>query len=127
MFKTMLHRGLDFQTVRVLCKHCGWFRNIAHSGCADGKRALVKITQSQDGSHVLHGEVIEVHEDSDVAIELEKHPGFRDLEREAQQKGLLAMERTFAPLLKDQTCPRCKTHGHLEVSQIKNSGSHVRY
>ena len=29
----MLHQGLDFQTVRVLCKNCGWFRNIAHSGC----------------------------------------------------------------------------------------------
>ncbi len=63
----MMHPGLDFQTVRVLCKHCGWFRNVAHSGCADGKRALVRITRSEDSSHVLHGEVVEVPEDSDVA------------------------------------------------------------
>jgi hypothetical protein len=123
----MLHRGLDFQTVRVLCKHCGWFRNIAHSGCADGKRALVRISRSTDPTHVLHGEVIEVPEDADVTREFERHPGFRDLVTEAHQKGLLAMEREFLPLLQDQACPRCKAGGHLELSQIWNLGSHVRY
>ena len=123
----MLHRRLDFQTVRVLCKHCGWFRNIAHSGCADGKRALVRISRSDDPSHVLHGEVIEVPEDADVAAEIECHPGFRDLVAEAHQKGLLAMEREFLPLLQDQACPGCKGVGHLELSQIWNLGSHVRY
>jgi hypothetical protein len=123
----MLHRGLDFHTVRVLCKHCGWFRNIAHSGCADGKRALVRISRSDDPSHILHGEVVEVPEDANVAVEFERYPGFRDLDAEAHKKGLIAMEREFLPLLKDQVCPRCKAGGRLELSQIWNLGSHVRY
>jgi len=76
---------------------------------------------------VLHGEVVEVPEDSDVATKLERHPGFRDLVAEAHEKGLVAMEREFLPLLHDQVCPRCKTGGCLELSQIWNVGSHVRY
>ena len=85
----MLHRGLDFHSVRVLCKGCGWYRNIAHSGCADGKRALVHISVSDDPSHVLHAEVVEVSEDLRLDVALRDHPGFRDLVHEAQEKGLL--------------------------------------
>jgi len=123
----MLHRGLDFHTVRVLCKGCGWFRNIAHSGCADGKRALVAISVADDPSHVLHAKVVEVSEDLPLDEVLRDHPGFRDLVHEAHEKGLLRMEREFEPLLHGQACPRCRTIGKLELNQIWNLGSHVRY
>jgi len=123
----MLHRGLDFQTVRVLCKKCGWFRNIAHSGCADGKRALVSISVADDPSHVLHAKVVEVSEDLPLDEVLLKYPGFRDLVQEAHEKGLIRMENEFQPLLHEKICPRCKTIGKLELSQIGNRSSHVRY
>ena len=123
----MLHRGLDFQTVRVLCKCCGWYRNIAHSGCADGKRALVSISASDDPSHVLHAKVVEVAEDLLLADVLRDHPGYRDLDHEAHQKGLVRMEAEFQPLLSGRACPRCATVGKLELSQIWNLGTHVRY
>lgn len=123
----MLHRGLDFHTVRVLCKGCGWFRNVAHSGCADGKRALVAISAANDPSHVLQAKVIEVSEDLPLDDVLRDHPGFRDLVHEAHEKGLIRMESEFQPLLHQQACPRCETVGKLELSQIWNLGSHVRY
>ena len=123
----MLHHGLDFHTVRVLCKSCGWFRNIAHSGCADGKRALVSVERSNDRSHVLRAKVIEVSETIPLTEALKEHPGFRDLVSEAHEKGLCRMEGEFAPLLHDQACPRCKTLGKLELSQLWNLGQHVRY
>jgi hypothetical protein len=123
----MLHRGLDFQTVRVLCKGCGWYRNIAHSGCGDGKRALVHIEVSNDPSHVLHAKVVEVSEDLSLDDVLRDHPGFRDLVHEAHEKGLLHMEAEFRPLLSGQACPRCGTVGMLELNQIHNLGRHVRH
>jgi hypothetical protein len=123
----MLHRGLDFHTVRVLCKGCGWFRNIAHAGCADGKRALVAISVADDPSHVLHAKVIEVSEDLPLDEVLRDHSGFRDLVHEAHEKGLIRMENEFQPLLHGKACPRCRTVGRLELSQIWNLGSHVRY
>lgn len=121
----MLHRGFDFQTVRVVCKSCGWYRNIAHSGCADGKRALVSISVSDEPSHVLHAKVIEVSEDLPLDEVLREHPGFRDLDREAHEKGLFRMESEFQPLLQGQACPRCKTTGKLELSQL--GAGNVRY
>lgn len=123
----MLHRGLDFHTVRVLCKDCGWYRNIAHSGCADGKRALVQISASDDPSHVLHARVMEISEELPLEDALRDHPGFRDLVHEAHEMGLLRMEAQFQPLLNERPCPRCRKVGRLELSQIHNSVSHVKY
>lgn len=123
----MLHRGLDFHTIRVLCKSCGWFRNIAHSGCADGRRALVSIARARDPSHVLHAKVVEVPEALPLGEVLRSHPGYRDLVSEAHEKGLFRMEDEFSPLVEDQRCPRCKNAGMLRLSQIWNLGSHVRY
>jgi hypothetical protein len=123
----MLHRGLDFHAVRVVCKGCGWHRIIAHSGCADGKRALVRISASNDPSHVLHAKVVEVAKDLPLADALRDHLGFRDLVHEAHEKGLLRMEAEFQPLLSGQACPRCKTVGKLELNQTWGPGPHVRY
>jgi hypothetical protein len=123
----MLHKGLDFHTVRILCKGCGWYRNIAHSGCADGKRALVRITKSADPSHILHAQVIEVLESRPLEEVLSENPEYRDLVEEAHKKGLIAMERELFVLLYDAVCPRCKNMGNLELSQLWNLGSHVRY
>jgi hypothetical protein len=123
----MLHHGLDFHAVRVLCANCGWFRNIAHSGCADGLRALVQIERAKDPSHVLHAKVIEMPETVPLADAMQAHPGYRDLVADAHEKGLLRMEDGFAPLVADQSCPRCKTIGALKLSLIWNLGSHVRY
>jgi hypothetical protein len=123
----MLHRGLEFHTVRVVCKGCGWYRNIAHSGCSDGKRALVLTSPSAEPSHVLHAKVTTVPEDLPLDEVLRDHPGFRDLVSEAHEKGLLSMEARFQHLLIGQACPRCKTVGKLELSQIWNLGTHVQY
>src|SRR4051812_36404454 len=105
IFKTMLHRGLDFHIVRVVCKGCGWHRNIAHTGCADGKRALVQISSSEDPSHVLKAQVVEVSEALPLGDVLRDHLGFRDLVVEAHAKGLLRMEAEFQPLLASKACP----------------------
>ena len=123
----MLHLGLDFHTVRILCKGCGWFRNIAHSGCADGKRALVRIVKSPDPTHLLYAHVIEIPEERPLDEALRENPDYRDLVAEAHQKGLIAMEKEFLPLLAGQACPRCKVVGKLELSQLWNLGTHVRY
>lgn len=123
----MLHKGFDFHTVRVVCKKCGWYRNLAHSGCAGGKRALVSISVSDDPSHVLRAKVIEVSEDLPLVDVLREHPGFQDLVHEAHELGLLRMEEQFQPLLSGQACPRCENVGNMEVSQLWNLGDHVRY
>lgn len=123
----MLHRGLDFRTVRVQCRACGWFRNIAHAGCADGKRALVSVSSSDDPSHVLRARVIEVPEDVPLSVALKEHPEYRDLISEAHQKGLLALMREFQPLLEGRACPRCKRVGNLELTQLWNAGREIRY
>lgn len=112
----MLHLGLDFHTVRVLCANCGWFRNIAHSGCADGQRALVQIERAKDPSHVLHAKVIEVPEAVPLSDAMLAHPGYRDLVADAHEHGLLCLEDGFAPLVVDQSCPRCNTVGALKLS-----------
>jgi len=122
----MLHRGLDFLTVRVLCHACGWFRIIAHSGCADGKRALVSIFRSQDPSHVLEAKVVEVPEERPLATVLREHAEHRDLVDEAHRKGLIKLMQEFEPLLEGQACPRCKTVGKLELDQTWRV-EHVRY
>jgi hypothetical protein len=119
--------GIDTQTVRVLCKKCGCFRVIAHSGRSAGRRPLVKITRASDPSHVLHAEVIEIPEEQPIEEVMEANPGFRDLDAEAHEKGLSAVEREFLPLLEGQACPRCHQVGQLELSQIDYIGRHVRY
>lgn len=119
--------GIDTQTVRVLCKKCGWFRVIAHSGCSGGRRALVRIMRSHDPSHVLDADVIEVPEERPIDDALAANPGFRDLDAEAHEKGLCAMEHEFLTLFEGQACPRCHHVGQLELSQIHYIGRHVRY
>jgi hypothetical protein len=123
----MLRQGLNFHTVRVLCQGCGWFRNIAHSGCADGKRALVSIASSPDPTHVLHAKVVEVSEERPLKEVLTQHAGYRDLVDEAHRKGLSSLMREFQALLTGKACPRCKSMGRLELNQILHLGSHVRY
>jgi hypothetical protein len=71
--------------------------------------------------------VIEVPEDRPLDEVLKENPEHRDLVVEAHAKGLIAMEKEFSPLLSDQACPRCKNVGKLELSQIWNLGTHVRY
>lgn len=123
----MLHRGLDFHMLRVLCHECGWFRNIAHTGCSDGKRALVSLSRSSDPTHILHARVIEVPANRPLDEVLRENPAYRDLVSEAYENGLLALMSEFQPLLEGQSCPRCESTGKLELSQIQNLGAHVRY
>jgi hypothetical protein len=89
--------------------------------------ALVSISRSSDPTHVLHASVVEVPANQPIADALMAHPGFRDLEAEAHAQGLLAMQRSFDQLLNEQSCPRCKAIGKLELSQIQYLGQHVRY
>ena len=123
----MIHKGLDFHVVRIVCHHCGWYRNIAHSGCADGKRAIVRVEKSKDPSHVLHAKVIEIPEEQSESEWKTRYPEYHDLVKEARKKSLLATMREYSPLLKNQTCPRCKqTHG-LELEQFWDPTEHTRY
>jgi hypothetical protein len=87
----------------------------------------VKISLANDPSHVLHAKVIEVSKDLPLSEELLDYPGYRDLAHEAHEKGLLRIQAEFQPLLSGQTCPRCKTLGILELSQIAGPHPHVRY
>jgi hypothetical protein len=100
--------------------------NIAHAGCADGKRALVSLSRANDPSHVLHARVLEVPDDQPLAEALREHPGFRELVEEANNMGLYKLMKEFQPLLDGQACPRCTTVGKLELSQIWNP-THPRY
>jgi hypothetical protein len=116
-----------FHTVRVLCNACGWFRNIAHSGCAEGRRAIVAIELSQDPTHVLKAKVVEVPENRPLAEVLAAHPGYRDLVHEAHENGLIRTLNTFDVLLADKVCPRCEVEGKMTAGQILELGKHVRY
>ena len=87
----------------------------------------MNISASDDPTHVLRAKVVEVAEELPLSDMLRDHPGFRDLVHEAHEKGLLRMEAEFQPLLSERACPRCKTAGRLELSQLWNLGRHVRY
>ena len=123
----MLHKGLDFHLVRIVCHHCGWYRNIAHSGCADGKRAIVRIARSHDPSHVLHAKVIEIPEGQIESTWKATYPDYHDLVKEAQEKGLLATMREYDTLLHEQPCPRCKQTNELKLEQFWTCAEHARY
>ncbi len=122
----MLHKGLDFHTLKVTCS-CGWFRNIAHSGCADGKRAIVKIIQSKDPSHVLYAKVKEISESLNNTDWKKQYPDFVGLFAEAYDKGLLSAMDEYSYLLEDKSCPRCKDTGQLKLEQECSLEQHVRY
>jgi hypothetical protein len=121
----MEHRGLDFRKVRIVCHHCGWCRNIAHWGCADGKRALILVSKSSDPSHVLHARIVEVPEERPLEEVLREHPGYLDLGDESKRKGS-AMMSEFRKLLDIQACPRCKSVGEMEL-EVMWTVEHVRY
>ena len=123
----MLHKGLDFHIVRVVCHSCGWHRVIAHSGCADGKRAIIKIEGAKDISHVLQAKIIEIPEEQPKSEWKENHPDFRDLVEEAHEFGLYKTMDKFDDLLQDKKCPRCKKNGNIKLEQQWNLGEHANY
>lgn len=110
--------SLKFKTIRVLCRSCGWFRNLAQSGCAEGKRALVALSASGDPSHILKAKVLEVSIGQPLDEVLKTHPEYRDLDSEAHRKGLKVLLQEFQPWLAGQICPRCKAVDKLELGQI---------
>ena len=119
--------GFEFSTVRVLCHDCGWFRNIGYTGIKDNVRALIRIRESRDASHVLHGSVLEFPISESLQSILAMHPEYRDLEAEAQKKGLFAMLDEFKPLLVSRCCPRCKKQGNLCVDSATFHGKEIRF
>jgi hypothetical protein len=119
--------GFEFSTVRVLCQDCGWYRNIGYSGIKDNVRALIRISESRDPSHILHGSVLEFPISESLENILATHPDYRDLEAEAQRKGLFPMLDEFKPLLVSRCCPRCKKQGHLCLDSATFHGKEIRF
>lgn len=119
--------GFEFSTVRVLCRECGWLRNIGYTGIKDNVRALIQISESRDASHILHGRTLEVSISEPLENVLARHPGYRDLEDEAQTKGLLAMLDEFKPLLASRSCPRCKKLDNLCLDSTTFHGREIRF
>ncbi len=119
--------GYDFNTVRVLCNACGWFRNIGYTGLKGSVRAVIRIQRAKDPTHILHGKVLELPADKPMDEVAETCPGFRDLEAEAYRKGLFAAMAEFDALLADAICPRCKKGGRLCLSSIKEPGREIKY
>ena len=111
-------KSLKFKTIRLLCRNCGWFRNLAQSGFAEGKRALVSLSQSGDPSHILKAKVLEVPIGQPLDEVFNEHPEYRDLDSEAHRKGWKVLIKEFQPMLAGQACPRCKLVDKLELGQI---------
>ena len=111
-------KRLKFKTIRLLCRNCGWFRNLAQSGFAEGKRALVSLSQSGDLSHILKAKVLKVPIGQPLDEVFQEHPEYRDLDSEAHRIGLKVLMQEFQPWLTGQTCPRCKSIDKLVLDQI---------
>ena len=114
----MESKSFNFKTIRLLCCNCGWFRNLAQSGFADGKRALVSLCQSGDPSHILKAKVLKVPIGQPLDEVFNEHPEYRDLDSEAHRKGLKVLMQEFQPWLAGQACPRCQTVDKLVLDQI---------
>ncbi len=111
-------KSLKFKTIRLLCRNCGWFRNLAESGLAEGKRALVSLAPSGDPSHILKAKVLKVSIGQPLDEVFDQHPEYRDFDSEAHRKGLKVLLQEFQPLLVGQACPRCKSVDKLVLDQI---------
>jgi hypothetical protein len=103
----------EFSTVRALCTACGWFRVLGFCGQKDDVRAVIRIDADAAESNLLRGRVLEL---PSSARPDEWPEGYRDLSDESYRCGTLAIERTFDPLLKDKSCPRCRKAGALGVN-----------
>lgn len=119
--------GYEFSTVRVLCHDCEWFRNIGYTCIKDNVRALIRISESRDASHILRGRVREFPVSESLENIFAVCPEYRDLESEAQRKGLFAMLDEFKPLLDKRLCPRCKKQGHLCLDSATFHGKEIRF
>jgi hypothetical protein len=102
----------EFSTVRALCVACGWFRLLGYCGRMDDVRAVIRIDADASGCNLLRGRVLEY---PPAASPVEWPAGYRDLNAESHQCGVMAIRRTFDALLKDRPCPRCKKTGSLCV------------
>ena len=117
----------EFETVRAVCKACGWFRIVGYTGSKGDVRALIRIQRARCGRNVLRSRVIEMP--AAVALEtcLEKYTGYQDLQHEAYAKGLVKTMDEFAHYLADQPCPRCKRLGHLVLDQSMMVGGNPQH
>ena len=113
----MLHKGIDFHILRIFCSNCGWQRVIAHTGCAEGKRAIVKISTSKDSAHVLHAKVKEIPINQDKNIWSVKFEGYEDLLSKAHEVGLYKALEPYSNLLNGKSCPKCGKINDLNLSQ----------
>lgn len=114
----------DFTTVRALCTGCGWFRILGYCGQKDGLRAVIRIdSDAASSSNLLRGRVLEF---PSIYGADEWPEGYRDLSEESHRSGMVAVERTFDPLLDGRYCPRCKKTGSLGVDWYTMIGGDPR-
>lgn len=116
----------EFETVRALCKACGWFRIVGYSGCKGAVRALIRLGRARTGNNVLEAKVLEVPADVPSDVWSEDYPGHQDLENEAQTKGLFRAMSEFDHLFANRSCPRCGRIGNMTLDQYKMAGGDPR-
>ncbi len=122
----MLRKGLDFRILKIICSNCGWNRKFAHTGIANGKRAIVKIYESKDSSHVLDANVKEIPVDLTTEYWKNRYPDYEDLVSKAYEIGLHKALERYSNLLNKKNCPRCKRNDNLNLNQ-EWCAEHPRY
>ena len=122
----MLHKGLDFYILRIFCSNCGWQRIIGHTGCANGKRAIIKISISKDSAHVLHAKIKEIPISLDKGIWSNQFKGYEDLVSKSHKEGLFKALETYSNLLNGKNCPKCGEINELNLVQ-EWKAKHPRY
>jgi formate dehydrogenase maturation protein FdhE len=127
-WKGIMVCGFEFCIVRILCRSCGWERPIGKTGQKDSRRALIKIQVCDAPNNLLKAKVKEVAADVPADAYAELFPGYRDLEAEAYEKGLIRTLKEFQPLLEGKMCPRCGDSNELslDTGQIRY-GEDLRY
>ena len=111
-------RGFNFQTVRIYCRSCGWQRILGLAGIKNEERAVIRIRPC-DNPHVLLGARTKIIPVSVSQEECERLlPEYKDLETEANQHSLRALEREYEKYFEDKSCPRCHHMGGLVFDLI---------
>jgi hypothetical protein len=127
LFRPQTMLGFGFSSVRALCRRCGWQRPIGCTGQKNEIRAVIRVVPCSDPCNLVSARTRYYPVKTPLSTITADLPGYRDLEDEAMQKGLVGMLHEFQPLFEGRRCPRCKQSGQLSLDQIVTLGQDPRY